>query len=857
MQIDRELQAVLNAAYQDARSRNHEYLTPEHILFAALHFEFPREIIEACDADADVIRESVDEYLKSHVPLVEEEEPYQSLGFQNVIERAVFHTQSATKEKVDLGDILVSIYDESKTHGSYFLKRAGISRLDLLNVISHGIPPRDEEEEESEDEFTGGEEGEPFEQSEEEDEASSGGGRKKKKPLEQFTTELTAEAEKGDLEPLIGRQDVLERTIQVLCRRLKNNPIHIGEPGVGKTAVTHGLAQRIADNTVPDILKGYKVYALDMGAMIAGTRYRGDFEERMKMVIKALEKEPKVILFIDEIHTVVGAGAVSGGSMDASNLLKPALAAGKLRCIGSTTFAEFKKYFERDRALSRRFQRIDIEEPSHEETVDILLGLREKYEEYHNVTYTEEAIHAAVDLSAQFINERFLPDKAIDVIDEAGAYMRMKYFRLEEEPSTLKEVEEEEEARSSEEGSPEGDESSGSEGAGAEATATEGGVSEERSSDEPAAKGPVTEEPSPDGENETGAGAASRSGEPEEAAAPGGRPVIDGSWIEKVVSKIAKIPERTVSYDEKANLQNLESRLKTVIFGQDDAIEKVTAAVKRSRAGFRRPDKPVASFLFVGPTGVGKTELARQLSDSLGVPMHRFDMSEYQEKHTVSRLIGSPPGYVGYEEGGLLTDSIRKTPHAVLLLDEIEKAHQDIFNILLQIMDYATLTDNTGRKADFRNVVIIMTSNAGAREIGKPMIGFGERNVTEQAVNDAVERTFTPEFRNRLDKVVLFGRLAQEVIEDIVRKEIEEFRTQLAEKNVTLEVTDECVSWLAERGYSEEFGARNIGRLIEEKIKEYFVDAVLFGEFQEGGHAVAEIVNDEVRIYRADNTSSE
>ncbi|MFP4424887.1 MAG: AAA family ATPase [Spirochaetaceae bacterium] len=850
MQIDRELQAVLNAAYQDARSRHHEYLTPEHILFAALHFEYPREVIEACDADADEIREAVDEYLKSHVPLVEEDEPYQSLGFQNVIERAVFHTQSATKEKVDLGDILVSIYDESKTHGSYFLKKAGITRLDLLNVISHGIEPRDEEEEEEEEDevegFSGGADEEGFEPGEEEEEAAVGGGRRKKqKPLEQFTTELTAEAEVGHLEPLIGRDEVLERTIQVLCRRLKNNPIHIGEPGVGKTAITHGLAQRIAGGTVPDILKGYKVYALDMGAMIAGTRYRGDFEERMKLVIKALEKEPKVILFIDEIHTVVGAGAVSGGSMDASNLLKPALAAGKLRCIGSTTFGEFKKYFERDRALSRRFQRIDIEEPTHEETVDILMGLREKYEEYHNVTYTEEAIHAAVELSAQFINERFLPDKAIDVIDEAGAYMRMKHFRLEEEPPTMKDAE----AEATEEDELEDGQSEEryyrkekEAAAKAEAEREEVAKGGEPATEEPTGGEPATEEP---------AGDDAATNERNE------RPVIDGSWIEKVVSKIAKIPERTVSYDEKANLQNLEGRLKTVIFGQDDAIEKVTAAVKRSRAGFRRPDKPVASFLFVGPTGVGKTELARQLADSLGVPMHRFDMSEYQEKHTVSRLIGSPPGYVGYEEGGLLTDAIRKNPHAVLLLDEIEKAHQDIFNILLQIMDYATLTDNTGRKADFRNVVIIMTSNAGAREIGRPMIGFGERNVTEQAVSDAVERTFSPEFRNRLDKVVLFGRLEQQVIEDIVRKEIDEFRTQLAEKNVTLEVSDECVTWLANRGYSEEFGARNIGRLVEEKIKEYFVDAVLFGEFQEGGHAVADIKDDEVHIYRADHTSSQ
>ncbi|MFA7567588.1 MAG: AAA family ATPase, partial [Alkalispirochaeta sp.] len=524
------------------------------------------------------------------------------------------------------------------------------------------------------------------------------------------------------------------------------------------------LAERIANGSVPDVLKNHKIYALDMGSMIAGTRYRGDFEERMKAIMKELEKEPRVILFIDEIHTIVGAGAVSGGAMDASNMLKPALASGAIRCIGSTTFGEYKRFFERDRALARRFQRVDIDEPTEDEAAAILRGLQRRYEEHHNVTYTDDAIRAAVRLAAQYINERFLPDKAIDVIDEAGAYMRMKHYR--EQPET-----------------------------------------------EDTDNLPVT---------------------------------IDEAEIELVVSKIAKIPVKSVTTSEREHLQHLGTRLREQLFGQDGAVDDVVAAVKRSRAGFRNSDKPVASFLFVGPTGVGKTELARQLADKLGISLHRFDMSEYQEKHTVSRLIGSPPGYVGYEEGGLLTDAVRTTPHAVVLLDEIEKAHRDIYNILLQVMDYATLTDNAGKKADFRNVILIMTSNAGAREIGKPMIGFGERNITESAINDAVEKTFSPEFRNRLDKVVLFQRLDEEIVKDIVLKEIIAFNEQLAERNVRVEVRDDAVTWLAREGYSPEFGARNIARLVESEIKEYFVDAVLFGDLASGG--VAEAVVKDGRI---------
>lgn len=805
MHIDRELQALLSAAYQEAKQRSHEYLTPEHVLYAALYFDLPRAILRACDIDADSIRESLEEYLETEIPTIGgDKDPSQSLAFQNVIERAVFHTESAGKDQVEITDILVSIFDESASHGSFYLRREGLERVDLLEVISHGIPEWDEETEGDEDDFLIGEDEEPEETVEAWDELDDDGKerrKRKKRALDQFTQELVRTASEGKLEPLIGREDILERSIQVLCRRLKNNPILIGEPGVGKTAIAHGLAERIANETVPDVLKGYKLYALDMGAMIAGTRYRGDFEERMKAVMKELEKEPNVILFIDEIHTIVGAGAVSGGAMDASNMLKPALASGSIKCIGSTTFNEYKRFFERDRALARRFQRIDIDEPTHEETVAILKGLQERYESHHNVMYTEAALESAVRLSAQYINDRFLPDKAIDVIDEAGAYMRMKHFRKHRE------------ALPEDRSDPAGE------------TPAKGPTAERPTAEEPTIEQPMEETA--------------------ELAAP---VTIDEAEIELVVSKIAKIPVRSVSTNEREHLQTLGANLGEQLFGQNDAIESVVAAVKRSRAGFRNPDKPVASFLFVGPTGVGKTELARQLSDHLGIALHRYDMSEYQEKHTVSRLIGSPPGYVGYEEGGLLTDAIRKTPHAVVLLDEIEKAHRDIYNILLQVMDYATLTDNAGKKADFRNVILIMTSNAGAREIGKPMIGFGDRNVTEAAINDAVEDAFSPEFRNRLDKIVVFRRLDEEIVKDIVRKELLLFNEQLSERNVRLEAREEAVAWIAQHGYSPEFGARNIARLIESEVKEYFVDSVLFGELSAGGVAEAVVEDDTIRI---------
>ncbi|MBN2553669.1 MAG: ATP-dependent Clp protease ATP-binding subunit ClpA, partial [Spirochaetales bacterium] len=751
MKVSDDVQGVLQAAYLHAKEREHEYLTPEHILFSSLFFDTTREIIKACGADPEAIKDDLDKHLSETVPVVQNSEPVQSLGFQSVIARALFHSEASSKEIVDIGDILVSIIDETKSFGAYYLKKAGISRYSLLQVISHGgILETDPDSRQQ-----GEAESEEREEGEEEVGGAPGRRRLRRSALESFTRELTKAAREGELEPLIGRDDILERTVQVLCRRLKNNPVLVGDPGVGKTAIAEGLAQRIAAADVPDLLKDYEVFALDMGGVVAGTRYRGDFEERLKQVIKELEKKQRVILFIDEIHTIVGAGAVSGGSLDASNILKPAIASGRIRCLGSTTYDEFKKYFERDRALSRRFQKIEVTETTPEETYQILQGLRERYEQYHQVKFSDEALRAAVDLSDQYINDRFLPDKAIDVIDEAGAYTRILAFR----------------------GGP--------------------GVSPE--------------------------------------------PLLTQADIEKVVSKIAKIPEKTVSASEVDRLMTLEEELKQVIFGQDSAIESVVRAVKNSRAGFREPNKPVANFLFVGPTGVGKTELARQLAEHLGIAMHRFDMSEYQERHTVSRLIGSPPGYVGYDEGGLLTDAIRKTPHAVLLLDEVEKAHPDIFNVLLQIMDYATLTDNAGRKADFRNVILIMTSNAGARELGKSSIGFGERTIGSDAIEEAVDRVFNPEFRNRLDKVVSFSRLDEQVILQIVDKEIRLFEDQLREKGITLEVSDACRRHLADKGYSPEFGARNIGRLVQQKVKDFFVDSVLFGALNKGGKAYVDL----------------
>jgi len=796
MKVSQEVQAIFNAAYNEAKLRNHEYLTPEHILYAALSFEQVGSILAACEADVEQLRRGMEAYFEQKIPQVKNAEPVQTAGFQSVIERAVLQSQAAGKEEVEVADVLVSLYDEERNYSAYYLRKSGVKRLQLLEVISHGEGGEAEafeEEEDEEDEEDGHEEHDP----------RKARPASRVSPLERFASDLTKAAREGKLEPVIGREAEIERTVQVLCRRLKNNPIHVGDAGVGKTAITEGLAQRIVSGDVPPRLRDYTIYALDMGALLAGTKFRGDFEERVKRVVDELLKKDKCILFIDEIHTIVGAGAVSGGSLDASNLLKPALTSGKLRCIGSTTYDEYNKYFEKDRALSRRFQKIDIVEPSQSEAVEILKGLRSKYEEYHKVRYSDEGLELAVKLSAQYITERHLPDKAIDVIDEAGAWARMNDYKLH---SAGKKKEAEAEPEES-----------------VDADEADGGVAVALAAQVTAGKASIQ-----DVESE----------------------ILDITTkeIETVVAKIARIPERSVTMSEKDKLGSLEASLKGEVFGQDAALEAVVKAVKRSRAGFRSPDKPVANFLFVGPTGVGKTELARQLAKHMGISLHRFDMSEYQEKHTVSRLIGSPPGYVGYEEGGLLTDAIRKTPHAVVLLDEIEKAHPDVYNILLQIMDYATLTDNQGRKADFRNVILIMTSNAGARELGKSMIGFGDRAVTESALNEAVERAFTPEFRNRLDAVVKFENLPPPVIERIVVKAIDDFRVQLAEKKVELKTTDALIKHLAEKGYSREFGARNIGRLVEDKIKTFFVDEVLFGRLAEGGTAVADVVDGEVRI---------
>ena len=765
MNISGHAEAIINAAYNEAKSRKHEYLTPEHILYAALAFDEVQGVLSSCGANLDQLKYSMENFFNQKLPIVNTAiEPTQTVGFQSVIERAVLQSQSSGKSEIDVADILVSLFDEERSYGAFYLKQEGVKRLELLKVLSHGYdisgltykkkrPLVDEYNEREDANYADDEQAEPGQRSR----------SARRNALERWTVELTALARDNKLEPVIGRADELDRTIQVLCRRLKNNPVHVGDSGVGKTAITEGLAQRIVAGNVPSTLKDFSVFSLDMGTVLAGTRYRGDFEERIKRVIDEILKKEKAILFIDEIHTLVGAGSVSGSSMDASNLLKPALSSGKLRCIGSTTHEEFNKFFEKDRALSRRFQKIDINEPSESETIAILKGLKSKYEDYHKVRYNDEALETAVRLSTQYITERRLPDKAIDVIDEAGAYARIA---ADNDSSTI-----------------------------------QNGSTE------------IID--------------------------------IDLLLIEKVISKIAHIPERTVGETEKDKLRMLKEKLLKRIFGQEEAVAQVVHAVKRSRAGFRAENKPVANFLFAGPTGVGKTELARQLADILGIAMIRFDMSEYQEKVTVSRLIGSAPGYVGYEEGGQLTDAVRKQPHAVVLLDEIEKAHQDIFNILLQIMDYATLTDNQGRKADFRNIILIMTSNAGAREIGKGLIGFGERIVDDSAVNDAIEKIFTPEFRNRLDAVVRFGHLSREIMKFIVRKELDAFSAQLAEKKISLTVTDACIERLAEEGYSREFGARPASRLIEDKIKGFFVDEVLFGCLSEGGKALVDWQNNE------------
>jgi ATP-dependent Clp protease ATP-binding subunit ClpA len=729
--ISKELEGTLNTALKEAKSRRHEYVCLEHLLYALLQDKDASGAIINCGGDIDRLRKGLEEFFQTHLeslPGGSDHQPQQTLSFHRVLQRAVIHAQSAEKKEINGGNLLIAMFREPDSYAVYLLQEQGITRFDLVNYISHGISKIAAAEEWSQSEEEQSEEEKP---------------ERRVKPLEAFAVNLVAKAKQGNIDPLIGRDDEIERTIHVLCRRRKNNPIYVGDPGVGKTALAEGLALKIHHGEVPDVLKDAVIYALDMGALLAGTKFRGDFEARLKGVLAGLKKLPNSILFIDEIHTIVGAGATSGGSMDASNILKPALASGELKCIGSTTYHDYKSYFERDRALARRFQRIEVPEPSQDEAYKILEGLKPHYEKHHGVHYSSGAIRAAVQLSAKHINDRKLPDKAIDVIDEVGAAVKIQ---------------------------------------------------------------------PPDKRKKS----------------------IGAKDIEKIVAKIAKIPPRSVSISDKEQLQNLDRDLKLTVFGQDTAIDTLTSTIRLSRSGLGQPEKPIGCFLFSGPTGVGKTEVAKQLAHVMGIEFIRFDMSEYMEKHTVSRLIGAPPGYVGFDQGGLLTDAINRNPYAVLLLDEIEKAHPDLFNILLQVMDHAALTDNNGKKADFRNIILIMTTNAGAREMSGAPLGFGARSNAGKG-KEAIEKMFSPEFRNRLDAMIVFNSLSMEIIERVVDKFIIELDHQLNEKKVFLQLTVKARRWLAEKGYDPSFGARPMARLIQNEIKRVLADEILFGRLQSGG----------------------
>ena len=776
LSITKELESSLRLAFAEAKARRHEHVTLEHLLYALLRDPVATRILRACGARLPELKRDLEQHLQEsqgQLPDGFDRDPEQTRAFQRVLERAAMQVQSSGKETIDAGSVLVALFRERDSHALYLLEKQGVTRLDLLRFISHGaLKVRDE---------SGlrphtGDDDELHAQPQGDDED----GGLADDPLAAYCVDLIQRAAEGRIDPLVGRKNELERTMQVLCRRRKNNPIYVGEAGVGKTALAEGLAVAIHEQKVPEILKAAPLYALDLGALLAGTKFRGQFEERLKAVVKALAEKPGSILFIDEIHMLVGAGATSGGSMDASNLLKPALANGELRCIGSTTFSDFKASFDRDKALARRFQKIEVLEPSRDEAVQILQGLKSRYEEHHGVSYSDPALEAAVDLSAKHLVDRHLPDKAIDVIDEAGALQRMK---------------------------------------------------------------PANERV----------------------------PLIGIPEIEQVVAKIARIPPRSVSSDDKTALKSLAPELKKVVYGQDPAIEALASAILLSRSGLGSPTKPIGSFLFSGPTGVGKTELAKQLGRIMGVPLIRFDMSEYMEKHTVSRLIGAPPGYVGFDQGGLLTDAIRKQPHAVLLLDEIEKAHPDVFDILLQVMDHATLTDNNGRQSDFRHVVLIFTTNAGARDLTAARVGFGAGtrsfmvagtklgekvasfDLDSGAGGDAkkaIERAFSPEFRNRLDGWIAFSSLPMEVVERIVDKQIDELRVQLREKSVELELLPEARRWLADHGFSPQFGARPMARLIQTALKKPLAERILFGDLEKGGKVVLGVQDDKLSIGR-------
>jgi ATP-dependent Clp protease ATP-binding subunit ClpA len=743
--INKELEITIEATVRDAETRRHEYLTVEHILFAILHDEWGIDIITSCGGDIGKIKSSLEDYFESKIaklPVDSKGYPEPTVAFRRVFQTAVNHIMSAEKPEADAGDFLSAIFLEKDSHAVHSLLSEGISRLDVLNYISHGISKA-----------AGRPLGDTL------PERKSVPGKKqthKKDALTQFTVDLVQKAADGEIDPLVGREKELKRSIQVLCRRRKNNVVFVGEPGVGKTAIVEGLALKIHKGEIPDLLKNARIFLLDMGGLLAGTKYRGDFEERLKTTISKLESVPDAILFIDEIHTVVGAGATSSGSMDASNILKPILNTGKLRCIGASTYEEYKNHFEKDRALSRRFQKIEIYEPDAKETFQILKGLRSYYEEHHGVKYTDTALRAAAELSAKYINDKYLPDKAIDVIDEAGALLKLS----------------------------------------------------------PQYKHKKT---------------------------------VGQTEVESVIAKIAKIPKRNISTSDMDKLKQLEEEIKKVVFGQDEAIHSLASSIKRARAGLGSPEKPIGSFLFTGPTGVGKTEVSKTIASVLGIQFTRFDMSEYMEKHTVARLIGAPPGYVGFDQGGLLTDAIRRYPYSVLLMDEIEKAHPDIFSILLQVMDYATLTDNNGKKADFRNVILIMTSNAGTNEMGKSTIGFGDRSRdTHSKGKDAINRLFSAEFRNRLDCTITFNALTPEIMKKVVDKFINELQQQLSQKKVTIVLSDNARNWLAGRGYDPQYGARPLGRLIQTGIKDVLSEEVLFGKLSKGGKVFIDVDKDKL-----------
>ena len=742
--LSKDLEQTLNQAFKGARTKRHEFMTVEHLLLALVDNAVAANVMVACGADLTQLRTDLVDFVDSTTPLIPERdierETQPTLGFQRVLQRAVFHVQSSGKKEVTGANVLVAIFSEQESQAVYFLKLQSVTRLDVVNYLTHGISKVTDESDHDED----------HNPSSADDEANTGDSEKS--PLESFATNLNEQARLGQIDPLVGRSGEVERVSQILSRRRKNNPLLVGESGVGKTAIAEGLAKLIVDGDVPEILKQSVVYSLDMGALLAGTKYRGDFEKRFKGLLADLKKHPHSVLFIDEIHTIIGAGAASGGVMDASNLLKPLLSGGQMRCIGSTTFQEYRGIFDKDRALSRRFQKVDVLEPSVDETYRILKGLKSRFEEHHEIRYNDKALQAAAELSDRYINDRFMPDKAIDVIDEAGAFQRLQ-------------------------------------------------------------------------------------------TASKRKKVIGVGDIESIVAKIARIPPKSVSKDDKKSLQKLEDNLKMVVFGQDNAITTLSTAIKMARAGLKSVEKPIGSFLLAGPTGVGKTEVSHQLAKILGLELVRFDMSEYMERHTVSRLIGAPPGYVGYDQGGLLTEAVTKHPHSVVLLDEIEKAHPEVFNLLLQVMDHGTLTDNNGRKADFRNVIFIMTTNAGAESVSRRSMGFTEQDNATDAM-EAINRLFTPEFRNRLDAIVQFEPLPEQVVLTVVDKFLIELQGQLDDKRVTLDVDDEARLWLVRKGYDKNMGARPMARVIQEHIKKPLAEKVLFGDLSQDGGVVAVRVED-------------